>query len=1518
LAPELEYTRPPPPLTHFRNSSTLAFLLLATPVLAGLPSFQQTGNTLVMSNVNVLVQYNLATGRSDFYWQNSKIIAGFYAGVGLATYVTGTVYSNRTWTVLTSNQVVVAGSATGLPVMKQYFTLDQDNSFLTRVTVESAGTNSNWMGPVVMDTAGGVDLGSYNDDRALIVPWDNNSYSYTYNGMSINNTNYSYEVGAFYDNTTRTGLVVGSVTHDQWKTGIYFQGANNKLNIMNVYGGLAWGNAFEGADVLPHGAVTGTNISSPIVFVGFGADWRTVMEAYANANTAQVPALPWQGGVPFGWNSWYAYGTSVSYSNATAVATFIKNNLQTNQFNDQGTVYINLDSYWSNLSDSQLQQFASNCHANGQKAGIYWTPFVYWGTASQGSNSTMTGSSYLWSAAYLRTPSGSVQSPNNQGIALDPTHLGVQQMIAYYLNYFTGYSYDYLKLDFLTHGALEGVHYATNITTGIQAYNQGMQYLLQQNNGRMFLSESIAPVFPYQYAHSRRIACDTATTISQTAFELNGVTYGWWISGRLYAYNDPDMMKFAGGTANENQSRLISGAISGTVFLDSDDLASSTGQTLALTCLTNAAINAVARLGQTFRPVEGNTGTNATDEFVLQNGTNWYLAVFNYSASATNESVDFTRAGMPSSTCGALDLWSGALSTANGSLSVSLASQQSKLFKLVSSPLAALSVTPALQSVTNGGTASFTVKLTVTGCFTDTLALSVTGLPAAASASFSPASLSGSGSSTLTVTTSGSASSASYTLTITGLCPSLTNSTTATLVLTRTTPANLRWNSSSSSIWDISTTPNWFNLGAGVNDTFFPGDRVLFDDTPGVVTGVMIGSGVAVTPGALTNDSSLNNFTIFGAGKISGTLDVVKEGASTLTLSTANDFTGAVSILQGTLKEGIASALGAPSTTVTITNTGALDLSGYGLGAQPVIVSGSGPNGGGALVNSGGPAYDNGNSLTAVTLAADATFGGPTRWDLGGSSGGLLSTGGKPWNVTLAGTAGGIYYEWMNLSADTNLANINVLPGATLGDKGSTTLGNPTNTVVLSSNAFLTFYNSGSVNVTLNKQVLVGDGATVQNGGGANTALQPMTLSTNAAGAPGNCTFNIGGTSLTLSNALTGPGNLLKVGAEPLYLAGTNTYTGATLVNAGTLALKGAGSIFNSPTLTLASGATLGASGRSDGTLTLAAGQTLTGNGTVSGTLTISSGSIVAPGSPVGALAVTGPAVLQTGGAYACGIIDSTNAPGIGYDALNVSGNIGVQATAAGQFTLRLISLDGNGSAGLITNFNNNTNYLWTIASGTVTNFNANAFKFDTLQFSNDLAGGFFLVQTGALQVVFTNNHSPAAAPMTVVRSNGAPLKIPIANVATNWSDPDGDPVALLGVGASTNGVAVTTNAAYFLYYNPNNVPDSFSYTVRDVRSAYRPGDTVRTASGVVGIQVAGPASTNAALSVTRLGPGANSILFAGWPGYQYVVQWAANLPAAFWFNLSTNMADANGLWTVLDPAATNTARFYRSVYQFN
>jgi hypothetical protein len=638
----------------------------------------QVGSMLKITNANVRLDYDLSTGRANFYWQNKLKIAGFYAGVGLETYVTDTVYTNRTWS-FTSNQVEVTSMRGDLPKLTQFFIFDQDNSFLTRCDLTGANLQSRWMGPLVMDTTGGVDIGTNSDNRALIVPFDNDSFTFSYNAMPINNTSSSYEVSAFFDNTSRNGLVVGSVTHDTWKTGVYFQGSNNKLDVLNVYGGVTSGDT---RDVEPHGLVKGNTISSPTVFVGFGPDWRTMLEEYGDANGRIAPKLAWNGGVPFGWNSWYAYGTAVSYSNATAVSTFFKSALQTNHFQSKGVVYINLDSFWNNLSDSQLIQFANFCHTNGQKAGIYWTPFVYWGTAQQGSNSLMTGSgNYKWSDAYLRTTNRAPQIIDN-GIALDPTHPGFRQMTAYYMNFFKSRGFDYLKLDFLTHGALEGLHYDTNVTTGIQAYNQGMQYLVAQNYGQMFLSESIAPIFPYQYAHARRIYCDTAGSISDTAATMQAVNYGWWLNDRLYQFNDPDMMKFATFSINENQSRLINAAISGTVFLNSDDLASAAGQSLARMCLTNARINEVARSGVTFRPVEGNTGTNASDVFIRQDGSTWYVAVFNYSSASANKALNLARLGI-SGTYTAWDLWSGSISSVSGATwNVSLGSRQAKLFRL--------------------------------------------------------------------------------------------------------------------------------------------------------------------------------------------------------------------------------------------------------------------------------------------------------------------------------------------------------------------------------------------------------------------------------------------------------------------------------------------------------------------------------------------------------------------------------------------------------------------------------------------------------------------------------------------------------------------------------------------------------------------------------------------------------------------------------------------------------------------
>jgi alpha-galactosidase len=689
--------------------AVLLILVFQVPAMAGplLPPVQ-VGSLLKMTNANVRLEYDLGTGRANFYWQNALKISGFYAGVGLyandvlTNYVTGTVYGNRSWSVA-GDRVEINLTQSNLPAMKQIFILDRDNSFLAQVEMTGVSLQSRWMGPLVMDMTGGVDVGSYSDNRALIVPFDNDSFTFSYDAMPLNSTSMSYEAAAFYDNTTRNGLVVGSVTHDTWKTGVYFQGSNNRLNVLNVFGGVT---SADTRDVSEHGLVKGDTISSPVAFVSFGTDWRTVMEGYADANTAVTPRLVWNGGVPFGWNSWYAYTTSLSYSNATAASTFVKNALQTNNFDNQGVVYINLDSFWSNLSDAELQQFSNYCHSNGQKAGIYWAPFVYWGTASQGSNSFITGSGmYKWSSAYLRTAGGGVQTLDG-GIALDPTHPGFKQMAAYYMNYFKSRGFDFLKLDFLSHGALEGVHFDPAATTGIRAYNQGMQYLLSQNNGRMFLSAAISPIFPHQYAHSRRIYCDAATSINDTAATMQAVSYGWWINSRLYQYSDPDMMKFSGGTANENQSRLINCAVAGTLFLNSDDLASATGENLARTCLTNANINEVARAGVCFRPVEGNTGTGPADVFVRQAGSTWYVAVFNYSGFSASKAISLARLGI-SGTHTAMNLWNGTLATVSGSTwIVSLGAWQAKLFRLGSGITSAIG--PTNQPLIIGSSTSLT------------------------------------------------------------------------------------------------------------------------------------------------------------------------------------------------------------------------------------------------------------------------------------------------------------------------------------------------------------------------------------------------------------------------------------------------------------------------------------------------------------------------------------------------------------------------------------------------------------------------------------------------------------------------------------------------------------------------------------------------------------------------------------------------------------------------------------------
>ena len=350
------------------------------------------------------------------------------------------------------------------------------------------------------------------------------------------------------------------------------------------------------------------------------------------------------------------------------------------------------------------------------------------------------------------------------------------------------------------------------------------------------------------------------------------------------------------------------------------------------------------------------------------------------------------------------------------------------------------------------------------------------------------------------------------------------------------------------------------------------------------------------------------------ANAIYGTGTLVKTNANALTLATDNSsWTGAAIVQQGTLKVGAINAIGNGSTPITVNSGATLDFNGVANNLLSVTAAGAGVGGNGAIVDNGADVYP---VVTNITLAGDIVIGGTGRWDLrslGGTTGNpaaaALSTGGQPYNLIKTGNN---FIGIVAAAVDTNLANIDLQSG-TLDIEGNTTgLGNPTNTFTVENGATLFFYQPTN---RLNKMFVMQDGSTFDNNSGATAVIGPVLLNTNASGGPGNITFNCGGSSLAFSNVISGPGNLLKAGGGSyLFLAGTNTYTGSTVVTAGWLALAGNGSIAGSSNIVL-NYTRIDATFRTDKTFTLTGGQTLSGtNSALQGFLVTSPGSTLLPG----------------------------------------------------------------------------------------------------------------------------------------------------------------------------------------------------------------------------------------------------------------------------------------------------------------
>jgi autotransporter-associated beta strand protein len=304
-----------------------------------------------------------------------------------------------------------------------------------------------------------------------------------------------------------------------------------------------------------------------------------------------------------------------------------------------------------------------------------------------------------------------------------------------------------------------------------------------------------------------------------------------------------------------------------------------------------------------------------------------------------------------------------------------------------------------------------------------------------------------------------------------------------------------------------------------------------------------------------------------------------------------------------------------------------------------------------------------------------------------------------------ANTAGG------SSLGNPNVANsvIAIDAGGTLQYTGST-LGSSNRVINMASAAGGTFTldASGSATFALS-------GGVTTAGTGAHTST--LVLTGTGAGSESGTIVNGASSNIT---ALT------KSGGGTWTLIGTKTYSGATTIQGGTLALSAtANNVPNSSKIivgdTSVGSAILDVTSITTG-FKVAAGQVIAGNGTVSGNLTLTSdtapatGAIISAGSgntssdTVGSLILSGAAnAFGTGSTgtqvtYDWKLANAATAAGAGYDTLAVTG------LSVGN-VVDVVPIALSTAAG---SFDSSTNYTWDIVSGTGAGTLAGKFQLDT------------------------------------------------------------------------------------------------------------------------------------------------------------------------------------------------------------
>ncbi|MDD5085401.1 MAG: autotransporter-associated beta strand repeat-containing protein, partial [Candidatus Omnitrophica bacterium] len=639
------------------------------------------------------------------------------------------------------------------------------------------------------------------------------------------------------------------------------------------------------------------------------------------------------------------------------------------------------------------------------------------------------------------------------------------------------------------------------------------------------------------------------------------------------------------------------------------------------------------------------------------------------------------------------------------------------------------------------------------------------------------------------------------------------------------------------------------------------------DITLGSASRVNSDSGTLVITGGIGSGGVNRNLTVGGDGNtsISGAIATVggtltKDGAGTLILSGANTYTGATTINEGVLQLNNAIAL--QSSTVTVNTSNGLQF-GTGIGTFTIgalagpgdfvlnaidssavtlqvggnnasttysgILSGDGAltkNGTGTFTLSGANTYTGGTTLNAGTLninnawaigVSTFTIAGGTINNTSGGAITLLTANPQVWNAnfTFTGTndldlgIGPVTLgadRTVTVSGSGNLTVGGVIDGAfnlTKAGTGTLTLsGANTYTGTTTINAGTLAY--GANDVIADTGAVTVSGGTLDIGNFTDT-VGVVTLTsgsiTGAMGVLSGSSYDV--RSGTITANLGGTGALTKTTTGTVNLWGTNTYSGGTNLNAGTLNINNASAI-GMGTFTIAGGTINNTSGAPI-TLSTNNAQNWNANFTFTGTndldlgigpvtlganrtVTVSgSGNLTVGGVIDGAFNLTkaGTGTLTLSGANTYTGTTTINAGTLAIGANAPSGSAGALGNAVS--AVRLGNTGGSSNAALIINGPYTVERNITVRSGSTGTATIGGNSADTSTFSGNI--------TLNKDVIFT-----AAPGGTVVISGTVSGSSTVTKVGDGILQRSVNPLSLAGnftISAGTfdaNGEAVTVS----------------------------------------------------------------------------------------------------------------------------